>query len=201
MSAAPNPTFGRRRWQAVSWAVAAVVVASMLAIGTFQGRLARNPAERVQSLSTEIACPVCGGESVAQSNAPAAQNIRKEIARQVDAGRSDDEIRTYLARQFGEDKLLRPKGEGLSALVWAIPVVVAVVAVAGLVIVFRRWSSGSDGAPSPEDRELVARFLSAEDVGEVVGGVDGPAPSAASPGPPAPGRYSATMAQTDEAGP
>jgi cytochrome c-type biogenesis protein CcmH len=169
--ATARPGLDRRRRQALSWAAVVIVVATALAIGTFQGRSPRTAAEREQSLAREIACPVCGGESVAQSNAPAAQNMRNSIAQMVDAGRTDDEIRTYLAQQFGDATLMRPKGEGLSTLVWAVPVVVAVVAVSGLVVVFRRWSAKGGPGPTPEDRELVARFLSAEDVGEVGGGV------------------------------
>jgi cytochrome c-type biogenesis protein CcmH len=130
----------------------------------------------VADLSEEIACPVCGGESVAQSNAPAAINIRSVISQQVDAGRTDDEIRAYLARQYGEDQLLRPRGEGVSALVWVLPVVAVVAAAAGLVVAFRRWSHGTVPAPSDEDRELVARFLGADDVGEVVGDLPGEVP-------------------------
>lgn len=171
----------RRRRNAVGWAALAVVVVTALAIGVFSGRSARTNQQRVSDLAKEIACPVCGGESVAQSNAPAAVNIRSVISQQVDAGRTDDEIRAYLARQYGEDQLLRPRGEGVSALVWVLPVVAVVVAGAGLVIAFRRWSRGDVPAPSEEDRELVARFLAADDVGEVATPEPtGPAPVVAS---------------------
>ena len=165
--AAVRPLGDRRRRQAVAWVLLVLVVATTFAFGATAGGGPRSDAERVGSLSEEIACPVCGGESVAQSNVPAATNIRKEIARQVDAGRTDDEIRTYLARQFGEDRLLRPRGEGLSAIVWAVPVVVVILAAAGLVVVFRRWAAEATPAPSLEDRQLVARYLAADDVGEV----------------------------------
>jgi len=157
-----------RRRQAWAWAALVVVVATAFAVGASSGGGPRTDAERVQALSEEIACPVCQGESVAQSNAPAALNIRREIARSVDAGRSDDEIRAFLARQYGEEQLLRPRGEGLSALVWVVPVVAVVVAATGLVLVFRRWAAPEVAPPSEEDRALVARFLAADDVGEVV---------------------------------
>jgi cytochrome c-type biogenesis protein CcmH len=158
----------RRRRQAWAWAALVVVVATAFAIGASSGGGPRTDAERVEALSEEIACPVCQGESVAQSNAPAALNIRREIARSVDAGRSDAEIRAFLARQYGEEQLLRPRGEGLSALVWVVPVVAVVLAASGLVLVFRRWAAPEAALPSDEDRELVARFLAADDVGEVV---------------------------------
>ena len=165
------PTAGpgdRRRRQVVAWAVLAVVVVTVFTFGATTGGGPRTDAERVDALSEEIGCPVCQGESVAQSNAPAALNIRKEIARSVDAGRSDDEIRAFLARQYGEEQLLRPRGEGLSALVWVVPVMAVVLAGAGLAVVLRRWSAPEGAPPSEEDRELVARFLAADDVGEVV---------------------------------
>lgn len=157
------------RRQALSWALLLVVAATALAVGVFGRGAPRSDAERVQDLSQEIACPVCGGESVAQSQAPAAVNIRSVIAQQVDAGRNDDQIRAYLGDRFGEELLLRPRAEGLSSLVWIVPVVVAVLAAAGLVVVFRRWSATAGLQPTDEDRELVARFLGADDVGEVVG--------------------------------
>jgi cytochrome c-type biogenesis protein CcmH len=168
----------RRRRQAIAWAALAVVLITGFAIGIFDGGGPRSDAQRVPDLSEEIACPVCGGESVAQSNAPAALNIRKDIARQVDQGRTDGEIRTYLAQQFGDDKLLRPKGEGVATLVWAVPVVAAILAGAGLVVVFRRWAAEGELTPTPEDRELVARYLAADDVGEVVTSEEGSAPLA-----------------------
>ena len=183
----PSPELGdraaraaaRRRRNAVGWAALAVVVVTAFAIGVFSGRTPRTNQQRVADLSEEIACPVCGGESVAQSNAPAAVNIRSVISQQVDAGRTNDEIRAYLARQYGEDQLLRPRGEGVSALVWVLPVMAVVAAAAGLVVAFRRWSHGTVPAPTDEDRELVARFLAADDVGEVVGEVPGQAPGTA----------------------
>jgi len=158
---------GRRRRQALAWAALVVVVTTAFVIGAASGIGPRTDAERVTALSEEIACPVCQGESVAQSNAPAALNIRREIARSVDAGRSDDEIRAFLASRYGEEQLLRPRGEGLSALVWIVPVVAVVLAIAGLVLVFRRWSRSDSPTPTDDDRELVARFLAADDVGEV----------------------------------
>ena len=121
------------------------------------------------SLSEEIACPVCEGESVAQSNAPAALNIRREIARSVDAGRTDDEIRAYLARQYGEEQLLRPRGEGLSALVWVVPVVAVVLAAGRSGARLPALGATADSpAPSDEDRELVARFLAGRRRGRAI---------------------------------
>lgn len=148
---------GQRRW--VSWVVLVVVVVTFLAMGSASPGRPSSPGARARALAEEIACPQCAGESVAQSSAPAAVNIYREIERQIDAGRSDDDIRSYLAQQFGEDVLLRPSASGPAAYVWAVPVVVAVLGAAGLVVAFRRWRRVGPLAPSDEDRALVASYL------------------------------------------
>lgn len=148
-----------RRRQAVSWALVAVVVAVAFSIGSLGGGEPPTAAERAEGLASQVACPTCDGESVAESPAPVAANIYAEIVRQVDAGRTDQEILTFLADRYGEETLLRPAATGSASLVWVIPVVAVIVASAALVATFRRWSR--DGAPSAddEDRELVERFL------------------------------------------
>jgi len=152
-----------RHRQAVAWAVLAVVVATALVIGTTGSRAPTQPAQRARALAEEIACPQCAGESVAQSSAPAAVNIYREIERQIEDGRSDDEIRGFLAQQFGEDVLLRPSATGPGALVWALPVVVAIVAAAALAVTFRRWRQDEALTPTDEDRVLVAAYLEGEE--------------------------------------
>ena len=75
------------------WLLLAVVLAAFLTIGATRASGARSNAERVDAIAKTIKCPVCRSESVFDSRADASQNIRDEIARQVAAGRSDDEIR------------------------------------------------------------------------------------------------------------
>jgi cytochrome c-type biogenesis protein CcmH len=85
-------------------------------------------------------CPACSGETVADSQAPVAVNIRKQIARKVAEGESDDEIREDLAATYGDRVILNPPKSGIAGLVWVLPVAVLVAAFAGLVLAFRRWS-------------------------------------------------------------
>ena len=141
------------------WALAVVVIATALSVGVFGSRSPRSDAERVQAIAKQVACPTCQGQSAAESNAPAAENIRNEIARLVDAGRPDNEVLERIATQF-EGSSLRPSSSGATGLIWVIPVVVGVLAGAGLVVVFRRWSAAERLTPTDEDRELVARYLS-----------------------------------------
>ena len=141
------------------WLVALATLAITLFLGSRSDGRPRSDEDRVSSLATQFACPECEGQSVAQSNAPAALNIRTAIAQMVDEGRTDGEIRALIADRFQERVLLVPEGEGVVALVWAVPVAVGVVALAGLVVVFRRWRQPLARPATDADRDLVARFL------------------------------------------
>ncbi len=77
------------------------------------------------------------------------RTIRTDIARRVEAGETDDEIRAYLVGRFGEESC-SPRGRRVSGLVWVLPVVALVAAVAGLVVTFRRWRADRRSArPTP----------------------------------------------------
>jgi cytochrome c-type biogenesis protein CcmH/NrfF len=122
----------------VAWAALAATVAIALYVGVTD-RDRRTDAERVDDVAASVACPACAGESARDSQAPAAVNVRREIARRVAAGESDDQIREALAAAYGESILLTPPRTGTASLVWVLPVVGLVVALAALGFTFRRW--------------------------------------------------------------
>jgi len=139
------------------WAALALVVVALMAVGLSRGDGIVTPEERVEAISKRIACPVCDGESVFESRNNSSANIRTEIRTQVEAGvASDDQIVTSIQDVFGGRVLLVPKSTGIDALAWALPVVVAVCALAGLVVAFRRWKRAADAVPTDDDRALVA---------------------------------------------
>ncbi|MCX6506899.1 MAG: cytochrome c-type biogenesis protein CcmH [Actinobacteria bacterium] len=146
-----------RRWG--PWIAVAVVAFSALSVAAFGTRAAPTAQDRVSSLSRTVKCPVCSGESVAESNAPASQEIRRQIAEQVQQGQSDDEIRSFYAAKYGQAVLLTPSASGVNVLVWILPVVALAIGIAALAIVFRRWSSMPQERATDEDRELVALAL------------------------------------------
>ena len=74
-------------------------------------------------MAETLKCPTCRSQSVADSEAPSAKAIRAEIARRLEAGESEDEIRDYLVSRFGEEILLTPSSSGVTGLVWVLPVV------------------------------------------------------------------------------
>jgi cytochrome c-type biogenesis protein CcmH len=123
----------------LAWAALAAVVVVALVIGVTDRKSTTNQ-ERARNIGRTVMCPACSGETVADSQAPVAVNIRKQIARKVAEGESDDEIRDDLAGTYGDRVILNPPKSGIAGLVWVLPVAVLVAAVAGLVLAFRRWS-------------------------------------------------------------
>lgn len=155
---APTATVTRR----VGWApylVMAVVLVVALVIGADRGSGPPSDSDRVFALSRSIQCPVCDGQAVAESEAVLAKEIRRDIARRVDAGETDEQIRAYYASTYGEDVLLVPPSEGVGGLVWVIPVAGGVVALLALALVFRRWTRRPQVHATEADRDLVAQAL------------------------------------------
>ena len=113
--------------------------------------------QRTDRIAEQVRCPTCESISAAESDASASQAIRQEIRRRVEAGESDAQIRAFLVSRYGKDILLEPEAKGVSALVWALPVLAVVCASVGLVLAFRRWRSRRPAEASLEDRALVER--------------------------------------------
>ena len=142
----------RARWP---WILVLALFAGALVVAAVGDRGPRTTAERARSISESIACPQCRGQSVADSEAPSARAIRTEVARRIEAGETDDQIRDYIAGIYGEEALLTPPSDGVAGLIWFLPVAGLVAAVGGLVVVFRRWRVPEDVEVSDEDRVLV----------------------------------------------
>ena len=140
------------RWP---WLVLVAVLAGSLAVAASGGSGPRTAEERARGIAESIRCPTCQGQSVADSNSPAAKNIRTEIARRIGTGQTDDQIRDQIAGLYGEDLLLTPPRSGVGGLVWFLPVALFVAAAGGLVAAFRSWRSPPDRQVSDEDRVLV----------------------------------------------
>ena len=121
------------------WVAIVIATVALLAFGSQRESGPLTQQDRIDTITKRIACPTCDGESVFVSRAAAAQSIRAEVARQVGDGvRTDDEVIAYIADRFGGEVLLLPRGSGLDALVWVLPVVLAVVLLMGLGLAVRR---------------------------------------------------------------
>lgn len=78
-------------------------------------------AERFQDLTKEIRCVVCQNQSIADSNAPLANDLRDKIYHMILEKKSDKEIKTYLSDRYGEFILLKPRFNKLTMVLWLFP--------------------------------------------------------------------------------
>jgi len=151
----------RLRSRPVMWAVIAVVVVGGLVVGRGGRPTTGTSNDRLYALAGEMKCLQCVGESVANSQAPIAIQMRAEISRQMSQGKTDDEIATYFVDRYGQRVLLNPSGTGFVGVVWIAPVIVVGIGVVGLAFVFRRRRR-TPTEVSDEDRDLVARARHSE---------------------------------------
>lgn len=77
---------------------------------------------RFKDLTEELRCTVCQNQNLADSDAPLAQDLRKEIHKMMTAGRSDEEIKSFLTERYGDFVLYRPPMQGNTLALWVIPI-------------------------------------------------------------------------------
>lgn len=142
-----------------SWIVIGALVLVSLVRATVDDGSPRTTAEKVEAIAKTLKCPVCAGQSVADSDVAASRAIRVEIARLVEEGRSSSEVRATIATNYGEQVQLIPPASGFAGLVWILPVVALVVALAVLSAAFARWRRAPHTAATDADRALVDRAL------------------------------------------
>ncbi len=112
--------------------------------------------DRFHSLTAELRCLVCQNQSIADSHAPLAQDLRKQVREMMLAGRSDAEIRDYMTERYGDFVLYRPPMKPLTWALWFGPFLFLLL---GLVAAWRLRRP----AQAP-----VATDVSAEDVRRVL---------------------------------
>jgi cytochrome c-type biogenesis protein CcmH len=151
---APARPFGAS-W--LPWIPLAFVFAIALGVGALGSTGPASNADRTVEIAKTIKCPICGGETVAESNVDISRNIRVDIAERVQRGESDEDIRAFYADKYGDDHILIPTASGVTGLVWMTPVIALVLALGGLAFAFRRWGEHAPASATTADRELVQR--------------------------------------------
>jgi len=115
---------------------------------------------RLNSLSKELRCLVCQNETLADSRADLALDLRREIREQMKAGKSDKEIVAFLTDRYGQFILYRPRVTPVTYLLWFGPFVLLL---AGLVVLFRYIKTRRDAIPeqplSVEERRRAEELL------------------------------------------
>jgi len=87
---------------------------------------------RTMEISAELRCPVCQGLAIGDSPSQMASNMREQVRELLSRGYTEEQILSYFEKSYGQFVLLKPKFQGVNALVWLLPVLVLAI---GLVIV------------------------------------------------------------------
>ena len=108
--------------------------------------LAEDPAleARLRAMSQELRCLVCQNSTLADSSAPLAEDLRKEIRVQMRAGKSDKEVVEYLVERYGDFVRYRPPVNNSTALLWFGPFLILIVGGFVLYRVLKKHASSDD---------------------------------------------------------
>ena len=104
------------------------------------GEVMADPAleARARNLSTDLRCLVCQNQSIDDSHAPLAKDLRLLVRERLQAGDSDDQVRTYLVQRYGDFVLLKPPLRIGTLLLWGAPLMVLLAGGFGLLLASRR---------------------------------------------------------------
>ena len=117
-----------------------------------------NLEKRVQAVSHELRCLVCQNQTLADSNAPLAVDLRNQVREQLKSGASEREVREWMVARYGDSVLYRPPYTAATLLLWAGPFLLLLI---GAVLVFRRVTARRemDKPLSPEERARAEELL------------------------------------------
>jgi cytochrome c-type biogenesis protein CcmH len=131
--------------------VAAVIALLLLVSGAARAvtpdEVLNDPAleTRARHLSQELRCMVCQNQSIDDSEAPLAHDLRVLVRERLKAGDSDSQVLDYLVDRYGEFVLLKPRFELQTIMLWGLPPLALLAGIAGLVVALRRRQLSDSG--------------------------------------------------------
>jgi cytochrome c-type biogenesis protein CcmH len=170
----------RPYWRQPSVFVSLLVILVVAVIwGVTAIRAAQPPTldQRAYDVGSQLICPVCNGESVADSSSQVAADMRAVIVQKLKAGESEQQVLQYFHDHYGDTILERPPFQGFTLMIWLGPVIILLVGLFVLRTVARQWgmakpalagdgSTGEDandmGELSAEERARYRRMLRRE---------------------------------------
>jgi len=126
------------------------LAAPTAALAVEPDEILRDPAleARARNLSSELRCLVCQNQSIDDSAAPLARDLRLLVRERLSAGDSDSQVLNFLVARYGEFVLLKPRFELHNLLLWGLPPVVLVAGMIALFVMARRRQSANLQVPA-----------------------------------------------------
>ncbi|WP_420867639.1 cytochrome c-type biogenesis protein [Afifella marina] len=114
---------------------------------------------RARDLSEHLRCLVCQNESIDDSNADLAKDLRVLVRERIKAGDTDEQVKKFLVDRYGEFVLLRPVFDWKNLLLWAAPVIVLLIGGIALFMRFRGTGALSESKLSASEERALADIL------------------------------------------
>ncbi len=118
---------------------------------------------RAQAMFTEVRCVVCQSESIADSDAAIAADMRRQIRADIAAGESDAQIRKDLYGRYGDYVLFRPRVSPGNILLWAVPPLIVLVGATALFVSAKRSRKSKSYVLSVEEKKKLQELLNKGD--------------------------------------
>lgn len=136
-------------------ALVVMLLLGPLALAVDSGQRFEDQAEqaRYERMIRDLRCLVCRSESIADSNATLARDLRREVETLMRAGRSDDEIYTFMTERYGDFVLLRPPVAPRTWLLWAGPALFLAGGIGIVLVIVRRRANAARANPAALDEE------------------------------------------------
>lgn len=161
---------GIRPIRALAAVLTALVVALALTLGTPSGAIAVQPDEvlddpaleaRARALGKELRCLVCQNQSIDDSDAPLARDLRVLVRERLVAGDSDRDVRAFVVARYGDFVLYRPPFRASTVLLWLGPLIMIVLGASGIALYYRRRArAAAETEPlSEEERRRLDALL------------------------------------------
>ena len=131
---------------------AALLVAAFPAFAVNPDEVLADPAleARARALSAQLRCMVCQNQSIDDSNAELARDLRLLVRERLKNGDSDEAVIDYVVSRYGEFVLLNPRLRGETLLLWGAPVVLFLAGAAAMVLFVRKRGGKPTGTPLSE---------------------------------------------------
>jgi len=145
------------------WLLVIILLIPCLAVAEEARPLADNPQieARLKTLAVELRCLVCQNQTLADSHAPLAEDLRREVREMIAKGMSDREIIDFLVQRYGDFVLYRPPWKASTTLLWLGPFLLLIAGATGLVFALRRRQKKlADVTLSEAEHNRVAQLLS-----------------------------------------
>ncbi|MCV9997723.1 cytochrome c-type biogenesis protein CcmH [Pararhizobium sp. YC-54] len=108
---------------------------------------------RARALSAQLRCMVCQNQSIDDSNAELAKDLRLLVRERITNGDSDEAVIAYVVSRYGEFVLLTPRFEGKTLILWGAPVVLLLAGAAAMLVAIRRRTGKATGTALSADEQ------------------------------------------------